>query len=126
MCADVDVGLDDGCKSLEKLDHSHIDLVICNAGLFVNGGLDDLNYDDIRKCFEVNALGPLRTVQALRPKLRAGSKVVVIGSLMGSISNNMNGARVRFAFCPLCIAICCDAHAHVMSLVRSSTLTCRP
>ena len=94
VCADIDVGLDDGCKSLETLSHSHIDLVICNAGLFVNGGLDDLNYDDIRKCFEVNALGPLRTVQALRPKLGAGSKVVVIGSLMGSISNNMNGDRV--------------------------------
>lgn len=88
------MGADDGCSALQRLPQARIDLVICNAGLFVNGGLDDLDFDDLRRCYEVNSLGPLRTVKALLPKLQAGSKVIVIGSKMGSIGG-FSGNRVR-------------------------------
>jgi NAD(P)-dependent dehydrogenase (short-subunit alcohol dehydrogenase family) len=54
--------------------------------------LDDLNFDTMRQQYECNALGPLRTVKALRDKLAAGGKVAVITSRMGSISDNTSGS----------------------------------
>ena len=44
--------------------------------------------------FDVNSLGPIRTVEALDSKLHSGAKVVVMGSLLGSMGNNVNGGRV--------------------------------
>ena len=35
----------------------------------------DMDFDGVRQSFEVNAMGPLRCVQALLPSLKKGSKV---------------------------------------------------
>jgi len=53
--------------------------------------LEDLDFDGMRRQFEVNALGPLRVTRALLPNLGAGSKVAVITSRMGSIADNGSG-----------------------------------
>lgn len=43
--------------------------------------LQGLDFDGVRTSFEVNAMGPLRCVQALLPSLKKGSKVIV-GSIV--------------------------------------------
>ncbi len=64
---------------------------INNAGIHSNETLDDLNFDRIRKQFEVNALGPIRVTRALLPHLHEGSKVVIVTSRSGSIGDNGSG-----------------------------------
>ena len=73
-----------------------IDLLINCAGNLTRESLEEFHVDDIRKQFEVNSLGPLRTTHALLPNLGEGSKVVVISSRMGSIADNTSGARYGY------------------------------
>ena len=68
-----------------------IDVLVNNAGILARDSLDDLDFDGMRRQFEVNALGPLRVTHALLPNLGAGSKVVIITSRMGSIADNGSG-----------------------------------
>ena len=68
-----------------------IDVLVNNAGILARDSLDDLDFDGMRRQFEVNALGPLRVTRALLPNLGAGSKVVIITSRMGSIADNGSG-----------------------------------
>lgn len=73
-----------------------IGLLVCNAGVLSREDLDDLAVDRIRRQFEVNALGPLRTVAALRRRLGAGSKVGIVTSRMGSIADNTSGGAYGY------------------------------
>ena len=68
-----------------------IDVLVNNAGILVRDSLDELDFDGMRRQFEVNALAPLRVTNALLPNLGAGSKVVIITSRMGSIADNGSG-----------------------------------
>lgn len=73
-----------------------IDVLINNAGILKRVTLDNLDFDSIRHQFEVNALGVLRVTHALLPNLKAGSKVVIITSRMGSISDNTSGSSYGY------------------------------
>ena len=68
-----------------------IDVLVNNAGVLARDSLEDLDFDGMRRQFEVNALGPLRVTRALLPNLGAGSKVAIITSRMGSIADNGSG-----------------------------------
>lgn len=68
-----------------------LDLLVCNAGLLERNALDDLDFESIRRQFEVNAIGPLRTVASLRSCLRRDAKIGLITSRMGSIGDNTSG-----------------------------------
>lgn len=74
---------------LEKI--PHIDILINNAGILSSDNLDNLNFDSITEQFIVNTLGPLKFVTALLPKLTKGSKIGIVSSKMGSISDNTSG-----------------------------------
>jgi NAD(P)-dependent dehydrogenase (short-subunit alcohol dehydrogenase family) len=74
-----------------QLDDTFIDLLILNAGILRGDDLDGLDIDVVREQIEVNAVAPLRVVQALRPRLRPGGKVAAITSRMGSIADNGSG-----------------------------------
>ncbi|WP_417335071.1 SDR family oxidoreductase [Halobacteriovorax marinus] len=67
-----------------------IDLLINNAGLFLNEEIpfDETSFDNMRKQFEVNTIAPLRVTSTLLPYLMKDSKVAMITSKMGSISDN--------------------------------------
>lgn len=80
----------------DKLGDRRLDILINNAGVLERTSLDDLQLDAIRKQFEVNSLGPLRTVAALRGKLGEGSKVAIITSRMGSIEDNDSGSSYGY------------------------------
>jgi NAD(P)-dependent dehydrogenase (short-subunit alcohol dehydrogenase family) len=68
-----------------------VDVLVNNAGILSRESLDDLDFERMRRQFEVNALAPLRVTKALLPNLGAGSKVAIITSRMGSIADNGSG-----------------------------------
>jgi NAD(P)-dependent dehydrogenase (short-subunit alcohol dehydrogenase family) len=74
-----------------EMSGERIDVLVNNAGILVRDSLDELDFDGLRRQFEVNALAPLRVTHALLPNLGAGSKVVIITSRMGSIADNGSG-----------------------------------
>lgn len=71
---------------------THIDTLIANAGILRHESLDALDFASIEEQFAVNALGPLRTVSALKGALQKGSKVALITSRLGSIADNSSGS----------------------------------
>lgn len=73
-----------------------IDLLINNAGILRDEQLSDLNQETILEQFNVNALAPLALSHALLPNLTAGSKIALITSRMGSITDNTSGGRYGY------------------------------
>ena len=93
----VDITSDEDVAALaERLQGEPIDVLINNAGILERNTLDNLNFDSIRQQFEINALGALRVTQALLPNLKAGSKVVIMTSRMGSIGDNTSGSSYGY------------------------------
>lgn len=91
--SDIDISSDASVANLVKrLQGGTIDVLINNAGMFQQTTLEDLNFDSIRQQFEVNAMGTLRVTEALLPNLKAGSKIALITSRMGSIADNTSGS----------------------------------
>ena len=88
----VDVSSEAGLESMTTaLSGISIDVLVCNAGILRDESLTDINCETIREQFEVNALAPLRVVHALQTNLASGSKIAMITSRMGSISDNGSG-----------------------------------
>ena len=77
---------------LKALGVTRLDVLINNAGLFLNESLGELDFEAIRRQFEVNTLGPLRVTESALPFLTEGSKVAHVTSRMGSITDNTSGA----------------------------------
>ena len=70
----------------------HLDLVINNAGIFKDSSgdiLGELNFDDMRRLYETNTLGPLRVTNSIIHLLTVGTQklLVNISSEAGSISD---------------------------------------
>lgn len=101
-CADevienIDIGDARSCNTLfSKLTHTHIDLLINNAGILRDEQLGHLNFETIEEQFRVNTLGTLRVMEILLPKLVVGAKIAIITSRMGSISDNTSGGRYGY------------------------------
>lgn len=88
----VDVTSDDSVASLaEILGGQQIDILVNNAGILTSESLEDLDFDRMRRQYEVNALGPLRITNALLDNLVQGSKVIVLSSRVGSMADNSSG-----------------------------------
>ena len=100
----------EGCAALAAMPCAKVDLVICNAGVLANDDFRSIDFSDCAWQFNTNALGPLRCVQALLPKLREGSKVVFIGSKLGSFAESTPGRRVRALLLAPCAFLCRRSH----------------
>jgi len=88
----IDVSTDRGHEQLRtQTSHAALDWVIANAGILHHDTLKALDFAAVRQQFEVNALGALRTIHAVLPRLREGSKIALITSRMGSIEDNSSG-----------------------------------
>ncbi len=93
----VDVTVDVAVGRLaDALGDRGLDVLVNNAGLLSDESLDSLDFDRIRKQFEVNSTGPLRVTAALKSKLGRGSKVAIVTSRMGSIEDNSSGGRYGY------------------------------
>jgi len=93
----VDVATHEGLdKAVSALSGINIDLLINNAGILRDEQLNDLNQKTIVEQFNVNALAPLFFSHALLGNLSSGSKIALITSRMGSITDNTSGGRYGY------------------------------
>ena len=106
MEADVEITSDSSVAELAKrLNNRRIDILINNAGILERTPLKNLDFDSIRRQFEVNALGALRVTKALLPNLKEGSKIILMTSRMGSIENNTSGGRYGYRMSNVALSI---------------------
>ena len=88
----IDVADGDSVAMLKKeLGDTHLDVLINNAGILIDDQFGSINYDDMVRQYQVNTLGPLRVIEALRDNLGEGSKVAIVSSRVGSIADNGSG-----------------------------------
>lgn len=97
----VDVTDPDSVRAgADRIGADRIDVLANVAGILSHQSFDALAEADavgeIRRQFEVNALGPLHVTRALADKLGKGSKVVLITSRMGSIGDNDSGGNYGY------------------------------
>jgi NAD(P)-dependent dehydrogenase (short-subunit alcohol dehydrogenase family) len=98
VVTEVDVATPEGIARLKNaVGERSIDLLINNAGILLWGKpLGELDADEIRKQFEVNALGPLFVTGALQGRFKKGTKLGFITSRMGSIGDNGSGGQYGY------------------------------
>jgi len=76
-------------------EHGHIDVLINNAGILIDGDLNnptsicDADIDVIRKSIEVNTIAPMMLIKALLPLMREAGygRIVNISSGMGQLAD---------------------------------------
>jgi len=83
-------------KLAKAVGKRQVDILVNCAGVLSDESFGDLDFDRMRRQFEVNSLGPLRVTAVLRSKLRDGAKVTIISSRMGSIEDNTSGGRYGY------------------------------
>ncbi|TCK26264.1 1-hydroxy-2-glutathionyl-2-methyl-3-butene dehydrogenase [Pseudonocardia endophytica] len=95
----VDVTSDEAVSGLAKrLEQQNVQLewLVNVAGIMHLDTIETVDYDDARKQFEINTLGPLRVVRALRGFLGEGSKVGILTSRVGSMVDNTSGGDYAY------------------------------
>ena len=109
----IDITSDASVAGLKtRLGDRTIDVLINNAGILKRVTLENLDFDSIREQFEVNALGALRVTRFLLPNLRAGSKVVIMTSRMGSIGDNTSGSSYGYRMSKVALSMAGKSLAH--------------
>jgi NAD(P)-dependent dehydrogenase (short-subunit alcohol dehydrogenase family) len=109
----VDVTSDEAVDALAaRIDARSVDLLVLNAGILHDDGLDSVDLEEVRLQLEVNAVAPLRLALALRPALRPGAKIAAITSRMGSIGDNGSGGYYGYRMSKAAL------NAMAMSLAR--------
>lgn len=94
---DIDVAEDSVSDKLKKcLNGIKIDWCINNSGILHEESLSDMNYDTMRQQFEVNTLGPLRIYKGVESSLVSGSKMFILTSRMGSVTDNTSGGMYGY------------------------------
>lgn len=91
-----DVTKDISSAALQKLP-GKIDLLINNAGIYGPGkkngqSLDNISANDMLTVFDINCVGAIRVVQALKSRLIQAQGIIAnVSSRMGSSSDNTSG-----------------------------------
>jgi NAD(P)-dependent dehydrogenase (short-subunit alcohol dehydrogenase family) len=91
-------------QAAQELKGVPIDLLINNAGIYMDGGLETTTKGMLLRQFEVNTVGPFLVTRALLPNLKLaaqesgqdGALVVTVSSQMGSIASNTNGGNYSY------------------------------
>ncbi|KRA30001.1 MULTISPECIES: 1-hydroxy-2-glutathionyl-2-methyl-3-butene dehydrogenase [unclassified Nocardioides] len=95
----INVTSDDAVDQLVKRlsnDNVEIEWLVHVAGVMYLDNIDTVDYDDVRKQFEINTIGPLRVVRALRGFLVDGGKVGILTSRVGSMNDNTSGGDYAY------------------------------
>lgn len=92
----IDVG-DDGVGAALSagVGEARVDVLVCNAGILRHDG-GRIDVASAREQLEVNALGPLRVVEALLPHLGRGAKIGLVSSMAGSIGDGPSGGMYGY------------------------------
>jgi NAD(P)-dependent dehydrogenase (short-subunit alcohol dehydrogenase family) len=80
----------------DKISLNKIDILIHNAGILKGDSFPEIDLNTMRESFEVNSLGPLRTILGLKDKLKEGSKVGIVSSRVGSIDDNSSSNNYAY------------------------------
>lgn len=86
-------------KLRDRFSGKKIDVLINNAGVMESELIEDFSeaaFEKMQKQFEVNSLGPLKVTSTLLDSLGEGSKVAMITSRMGSITDNTSGKKYGY------------------------------
>ena len=95
--SDVDITSGESVLRLIKtLKGVKIDVLIQNAGILEANSFSNFDPESITRQFEVNALSPLCFTRAIINNLSCGSKVILMSSRMGSISDNSSLCCILF------------------------------
>ena len=76
-----------------------VDVLLNNAGVMGRQrALDDVDLDDLRDCFLINAAAPFAVTRSVLPNLRRGEAKLVLQmtSKMGSIADNQSGGAYAY------------------------------
>jgi 2-glutathionyl-2-methylbut-3-en-1-ol dehydrogenase len=79
-----------------RVEGTRLDWLLHVAGVLGVDRLGSIDYDDVRRQFEINTIGPLRTVEACRDLLGAGAKVGIVSSRVGSLGDNGSGGMYAY------------------------------
>ena len=100
MIHQLDVQSNDSVKHFSQNIEGNVDLLVNNAGVGDGRWSDLLEIDDNLSLdvLDINALGPVRMVQALYNKMSHDSltKVAMVSSLMGSIDDCQSGRSYAY------------------------------
>lgn len=68
--------------------HGVVDLLVNNAGFGLNGPIEELDMDDIRRQFETNVFGLVRMSQLVLPAMRrkGSGRIINVGSVGGTFT----------------------------------------
>lgn len=75
---------------------TRLDWLLHVAGVLGRDNLGSLDYGDVRRQFEINTIGPLRTVEAHRDLLGPDAKVGIVSSRVGSLGDNTSGGMYAY------------------------------
>ncbi|MEP2988658.1 MAG: SDR family NAD(P)-dependent oxidoreductase [Parasphingorhabdus sp.] len=75
-----------------------LDILINNAGIHMDGRLEDLEQDDFKHILDVNLLGVWRLTKAALPYMPDGGTIVMISSLSGLVGLPRDGAYAASKF----------------------------
>lgn len=94
----LDVRDENSIITLSESIEGNIDLLINNAGV-ADGrwqSISEIDFDHSLEVFHINSLGPILITQKLLHKLKYGSKILMMSSLMGSISDCRSGKSYAY------------------------------
>jgi NAD(P)-dependent dehydrogenase (short-subunit alcohol dehydrogenase family) len=80
-------------------------VLINNAAIVERISLENLDFESIRRQFEVNAIGTLRLTHALLPQVVTGGKVIIMTSRMGSIEDNTSGGSYGYRMSKVAVSM---------------------
>ncbi|OPX14984.1 SDR family oxidoreductase [Gordonia sp. i37] len=96
---DVDVTSDEAVATLaKKLTEQDVTVswLVHVAGVMFLDSLETFDFDDARRQFEINTLGPLRVIRGLQNNLADDAKVGILTSRVGSIGDNTSGGDYAY------------------------------
>ena len=94
----LDVRDADELESFASSIEGSVDILINNAGI-ADGrwqSISEINMQHAIEVIEVNSIAPVLVTQKFENKLKPGSKIVMMSSLMGSISDCMSGRSYAY------------------------------
>lgn len=98
LALDVD---DDASVARAAAEAGEIDVLVNNAGFGIHGPVERMPLDAVRRLFETNLFGVVRTIQAFAPQMRERERgaIVNVSSVSGRVSAPLGGfySATKFA-----------------------------
>ena len=123
----IDITSEKNVRELvNRLNGTKLDCLINNAGLWGRNTLSNLDFDNIRQLFEVNAIGTLRVTHALLPLINDGGKIAIVTSRMGSIDDNTSGGAYGYRMSKVAVSMAGKSLSHDVKLRKIAVAILHP